>query len=387
MAYDRDLNFIYRNPTRLIYGENSINEVGLEADALKCSRAFLVTDKGIVNAGLTERVEKALGRKLAGTFDGCIQDSDLRIINDAAEIARGKGADILVSVGGGSVIDTTKGIAIVLKEGGKIEDYKGQQCLTRPQTPHIVIPTTAGTGSEVTYFAVIKDQVNHQKHPYCDDNIIPNVGILDPTMTAGLPPMLTATTGMDAFSHALEAIHATPCSPVADGMALHAIRLIMEYLPLCVENGKDLFARGQQLMASTIAGIAFTNAQVGLVHAIAHTLGGLFQVPHGLANSLMLPHVVRYNMDTCADKYVMIAQAMNIYAKGMSDEEASEAVAEAITALTTRMGVPQRLRDVGVPEDGLVQLAEGTLSDGAIVYNPKPVFEAEEVLGIIKQAW
>lgn len=140
-------------------------------------------------------------------------------------------------------------------------------------------------------------------------------------------------------------------------------------------------------MASTIAGIAFTNAQVGLVHAIAHTLGGLFQVPHGLANSLMLPHVVRYNMDTCADKYVMIAQAMNIYAKGMSDEEASEAVAEAITALTKRMGVPQRLRDVGVPEDGLVQLAEGTLSDGAIVYNPKPVFEAEEVLGIIKQAW
>ncbi len=144
-----------------------------------------MTDKGIVNAGLTERVEKALGRKLAGTFDGCIQDSDLRIINDAAEIARGKGADILVSVGGGSVIDTTKGIAIVLKEGGKIEDYKGQQCLTRPQTPHIVIPTTAGTGSEVTYFAVIKDQVNPETPTAMIISF--QCGILVPTMTAGLP--------------------------------------------------------------------------------------------------------------------------------------------------------------------------------------------------------
>jgi alcohol dehydrogenase len=387
MAYDRDLNFIYRNPTRLVYGENSINEVGQEIDGLRCSKAFLVTDKGVVNAGLAERVEKVLGKKLVGTFDGCIQDSDLRIINEVAEIARSKGADILVSVGGGSVIDTTKGIALVLKEGGKIEDYKGQQCLSRPQTPHIVIPTTAGTGSEVTYFAVIKDQVNHQKHPYCDDNIIPNVGILDPTMTVGLPPMLTATTGMDAFSHALESMHATQCEPVVDAMAIGAIRLIVEYLPKCVENGSDVFARGQQLLASTMAGIAFNNGQVGMVHALAHTVGGMFKVPHGLANSLFLPYVVRFNMDVCGDKYTMIAQAMGLDMKDINDENSGEAVATAITALTKKMGVPQKLRDVGVPEDGLAQLAENTLSDGSIVYNPKPVFDAEEVLSVIMQAW
>ncbi|PKN53137.1 MAG: NAD-dependent alcohol dehydrogenase [Deltaproteobacteria bacterium HGW-Deltaproteobacteria-13] len=387
MAYDRDLNFIYRNPTRLVYGENSINEVEQEIVSLKCSKAFLVTDKGVVNAGLAERVEKVLGKKLVGTFDGCIQDSDLRIINEVSGIAKSKGADVLVSVGGGSVIDTTKGIAIVLKEGGKIEDYKGQQCLSRPQTPHIVIPTTAGTGSEVTYFAVIKDQVNHQKHPYCDDNIIPNVGILDPTMTEGLPPMLTATTGMDAFSHALESMHATQCQPVADAMAISAIQLITEYLPKCVENGKDLFARGQQLLASTMAGIAFNNGQVAMVHALAHTVGGMFKVPHGLANSIFLPHVVRFNADVCGDRYTLIAKAMGLDMKDINDENSGEAVAAAITALTRKMGVPQKLSEVGVPEDSLAQVAENSLSDGAIVYNPKPVFDAEEVLGVIKQAW
>lgn len=387
MAYDRDLNFIYRNPTRLIYGENSINEVEQEIVSLKCSKAFLVTDKGVVNAGLAERVEKVLGKKLVGTFDGCIQDSDLRIINEVSGIAKSKGADVLVSVGGGSVIDTTKGIAIVLKEGGKIEDYKGQQCLSRPQTPHIVIPTTAGTGSEVTYFAVIKDQVNHQKHPYCDDNIIPNVGILDPTMTVGLPPMLTATTGMDAFSHALESMHATQCQPVADAMAISAIQLITEYLPKCVENGKDLFARGQQLLASTMAGIAFNNGQVAMVHALAHTVGGMFKVPHGLANSIFLPHVVRFNADVCGDRYTLIARAMGLDMKDINDENSGEAVAAAITALTRKMGVPQKLSEVGVPEESLAQVAENSLSDGAIVYNPKPVFDAQEALGVIRQAW
>jgi aldehyde dehydrogenase (NAD+) len=387
MAYDSDLNFIYRNPTKLVFGENSITEVGSEVDNLKCSKAFLVTDRGVVDAGLAGRVEKALGAKLVGVFDGCIQDSSLDIVNYAAQIARSKGADILVSVGGGSVIDTTKGIAIVLKEGGKIQDYTGYQGLTRPQTPHIVIPTTAGTGSEVTYFAVIKDQDNHRKLEFGEDNIIPNVGILDPSMTVGLPPMLSATTGMDAFCHALESIHSTPCSPVADAMALHAIRLIVEYLPACVENGKDILARGQMLLAATMAGIAFNNAQVGLVHAMAHTVGGMFGVPHGLANSILLPHVVRFNKEVCADRYAMIARTMDLEVKGVSDEDATDELADAITRFTRKMGVPQRLRDSGVPESGLVEASEVCQGQGPMVYNPKIISDSKEILGVFKQAW
>jgi aldehyde dehydrogenase (NAD+) len=384
MAYDSDLSFIYRNPTKIVFGQNSISEVGQEVDALKCSKAFLMTDKGVVDAGLAERVVKALGKKLVGTYDKCIQDSSLHIVNEAAEIARGKGADVLVSVGGGSVIDTTKGVAIVLKEGGKIQDYAGYQGLSRPQTPHIVIPTTAGTGSEVTYFAVIKDQDNKRKLEFGEDNIIPNVGILDPTMTVGLPPQLTATTGMDAFCHALESVHANQCQPMADAMALRAIQLIMEYLPQCVENGKDLLARGQTLIASTMAGIAFCNAQIGLVHAMAHTIGGMFKVPHGLANSILMPHCVRYNMDACGDRYALIARAMGM---NVSDDEAGEAVANAITRLTKKMGVPQKLREVGVPESGLDEASDVTLTMGGMVYNPKFISDAAEVLGVFKNAW
>lgn len=387
MAYDRDLAFIYRNPTRLVYGENTVSEVNQEVEGLGCCRAFVVTDPGIVAAGLTERVVKALGKYHVGTFDQCIQDSDLKVINEAAAIAKSKDADVLISVGGGSVIDTTKGMAIVLKEGGKIEDHQGMQMLTRPQTPHIVIPTTAGTGSEVTYFAVIKDQVNHRKLEFSEDRIIPNVGILDPTMTAGLPPMLTATTGMDAFCHALESIHTTQCTPVTDALAMHAIEMVVEHLPTCVTNGKDLHARGQQLLASTLAGIAFNNAQVALVHAMAHTVGGLFSVPHGTANSILMPHVVRFNMDVCAERYRLVARAMGLNTAGKSDEDVALAVADAISAFTKKLGIPQTLREVGVPEDRLAEASETTLTQGPMVFNPKFVSDPEEILGVYKNAW
>jgi alcohol dehydrogenase class IV len=182
-------------------------------------------------------------------------------------------------------------------------------------------------------------------------------------------------------------MHASQCQPMADAMAIRAIQLITEFLPKCVANGKDLFARGQQLLASAMAGIAFNNGQVAMVHALAHTVGGLFKVPHGLANSLFLPHVVRFNSDVCGDRYALIAQAMGLDMREINNENAGEAVATAISALTKKMGVPQKLREVGVPESGLAQIAEKTLGDGAIVYNPKPVSEAEEVLGVLKNAW
>ena len=170
-------------------------------------------------------------------------------------------------------------------------------------------------------------------------------------------------------------------------MALHAIRLLVEYLPRCVENGSDLVARGQVMIAATMAGVAFSNAQIGLVHAMAHSVGALFKVPHGLANSILLPHVMLYNMDECPDRYALVAQAMGLNTQGMSDLEASEAAINAIWELTKKMNVPQRLREAGVPEDGLLEAANLSLSDGCIVYNPKPVFDAEEVLEVYKKAW
>jgi alcohol dehydrogenase class IV len=387
MSYDRDLSFIYNNPTRIIFGEKAVADVGVEVESLGGSRALVVTDKGVVEAGLAEVVVKALGRRCAGVFDRCVQDSGVHIVNEAAALARELKADVLVSVGGGSTIDTAKGAAILLKEGGQLQDYAGFQVLSRPQTPHVVIPTTAGTGSEVTYVAVIKDWENNTKILFGDHHIIPNTAILDPQMTKGLPPQLTATTGMDALTHAIEAIHATESGPLSDAMALHAIRLITAYLPRCVEQGDDLVARGQQQLAATMAGIAFSNAQVGLVHAMAHSVGALFKVPHGLANSILLPHVMLFNLDSCAARYALIARAMGLNVNGKSDMEAALAAVEAIRELTRQMGVPQRLRDAGVPEDGLAEASNLVLSDGSVIYNPKLVTGAEEVLAVYRAAW
>ena len=387
MAYDRDLAFVYRNPTKIVFGEKTVNDAGMEVSELGCSRALIVTDPGVVEAGLVVRVEKALGAKYVGVYDKCIQDSGVHIINEAAGVARESGADCLVSVGGGSTIDTAKGMAVLLKEGGKLEDYAGFQLLSRPQTPHVVIPTTSGTGSEATMTAVVKDWDRHQKLLFSDTNMIPNVGILDPTIVEGLPPALTAATGMDALTHAVEAIHTIQASPIADAMALQAIRLITENLPVCVENGSDLLARGQQQCAATMAGVAFDNAQVGLPHALAHSLGGLFKVPHGLANSMVLAPSMRFNLDECPDRYALVARAMGVDTKGMSDMEAGAAAIDAVVALIGKLGIPTKLSEVGVPEDGLVQVAELALSDGAIVYNPKMITEADEILGVLKEAY
>mgnify|MGYP005858826751 CR=1 FL=1 len=265
MAYDEELSFIFKSPTRLVFGINSLRDLGPEVDMLACSRAFVVSDKGVREAGLTEKVEQALGKRWVGTYDECPQDSGLHIVNQAADLAREKEADVLVSVGGGSVIDTAKGMAILLKEGGKLEDHFGLQLFTRPQTPHVAIPTTAGTGSEVTWAYVVMDWEKKQKILLGDDHIIPNTAILDPVLTQGLPPKITAFTGMDALTHAIEAIHALQAEPVTDILAFGAIRLIMQYLPICVENGDNLVARGQQQIAATLLDLANINIKFGKI--------------------------------------------------------------------------------------------------------------------------
>jgi alcohol dehydrogenase len=388
MPYDTNLNFIFWCPTKVVFGENTALDVAIEVENLKCKKALIVTDRDLVkNTDIPEKIKKALGNLCVGIFSDVEADSGVHIVNQGAKVGKELGVDCLVSVGGGSAIDTAKGMAIILKEGGKLQDYAGFQILTRPQTPHIVIPTTAGTGSEVTYIAVIKDHEAGRKLLFGDYNILPNVAILDPKMTEGLPPKLTAATGMDAMCHAIEAMHSLQREPVADGMALHAIRLIKEFLLRAVQNGKDMTARGQMLIAATLAGSAFSNAQVGLVHALAHSVGARFKVHHGLANSILLPACLRYNADACGDVYLNILSALGVNVKGIPVDQAGEAVADEIGKFTKELGLPQRLRDAGVPEEGLKECSELALSDGAIVYNPKFISDSEEVLKVYQQAW
>ncbi len=388
MPYDSSLNFVFWSPTKIVFGENTALDVAIEVGTLKCKRALIVTDKDLVTkTDIPEKIKRALGNLCSGIFSDVEPDSGIHIVNQGARLGRKLGADCIVSVGGGSAIDTAKGMAILLKEGGKLEDYMGFQILTRPQTPHIVIPTTAGTGSEVTYIAVIKDHQGGRKLLFGDYNILPNVAILDPRMTEGLPPKLTSATGMDAMCHAIEALHSLQKEPIADGLALHAIRLIKEFLPRAVENGKDMMARGQMLIAANMAGSAFSNAQVGMVHALAHSVGAIFGVHHGLANSILLPACLRYNADACGDVYLNVLSAMGMRSEGMQPDQAGDVIADKIMEFTKRLGLPHRLRDVGVPEAGLKDCSELALSDGAIVYNPKCITDSAEVLRVYKQAW
>jgi alcohol dehydrogenase class IV len=388
MPYDASLNFVFWSPTKVVFGENTALDVAIEVENLKCKKALIVTDRDLVrNTDIPERIKKALGNLSVGIFSDVEADSGIHIVNHGAKLGKELGADCLVSVGGGSAIDTAKGMAILLKEGGKLQDYMGFQILTRPQTPHIVIPTTAGTGSEVTYVAVIKDHQEGRKLLFGDYNILPNVAILDPRMTEGLPSILTAATGMDAMCHAIEALHSLQREPIADGIALHAIRLIKEFLPRAVKDGKDMVARGQMLIAANMAGVAFSNAQVGMVHALAHSVGARFKVHHGLANSILLPACLKYNADECGGIYLDVLSAMGVDIGGISPDEAGNVLADKITEFTRKLCLPQRLRDVGVLEEGLKECSEIALSDGAIVYNPKFISDSAEVLKVYREAW
>lgn len=387
MSYDEGLNFIFRAPTKIIFGADSVNECGLELESIGCSRALLVTDRDLAKSEIIERVKKSIGKRLGGIFAEVEPDSGVHIVNRGAEFARSFNADAIVSAGGGSSIDTAKGIQICLKLGGKLEEHAGFNIMGGRGIPHIVIPTTAGTGSEVTYAAVIKDHEQNRKLIFGDNFLIPDIAILDPVLISGMPPELTAATGMDALCHAVEAIHSLQREPIADALALHAVRLINEYLPRSVENGKDIVARGQMLIAANLAGSAFSNAQVGLIHALAHAVGAKFKVPHGVANSILMPHCMKYNLDAVADRYALIGEAMGINEHGLSAEEKALKTIKEISYLSKKIGLPTRLRDVGVPEERLEECVPDAMSDGSIVYNPKFISDQNDLLKVLKEAW
>lgn len=385
MAYDSDLAFNYYGPTKIVYGIDASKDVEIEMGPFGGTKAVVVTDKGIINAGLTDHIIKALGSKCVGVFSDIPQDTGVEVVDAGAAYAKKNGADILISVGGGSVIDTAKGMCMILTEGGSLRDFNGVQLLSRPQIPHVVIPTTAGTGSEVTNAAVIMDKEMGQKRLLVENFNIPRLGILDPKMTAKLPKLLTAGTGMDAMTHAVEALHAMPHEPITDGLAMHAIRLLFRYLPVCVDKGEDLVARGQVQLAATMAGWAFGIAGVGNVHALAHSIGAVAHVPHGIANGILLPDCMEFNIDSCPDAYAMVAEACGVREKGMDDMEAARAAIDALRGFTKRIGHPQRLSEMKVKEDDIVKASELSLGDGAIVNNPRLVLESSEMLEIYKK--
>jgi acyl-CoA reductase-like NAD-dependent aldehyde dehydrogenase/alcohol dehydrogenase class IV len=385
--YPKSSSFQFVGPTKVNSGPGAVVSVSTEVQLLGCKRALLLTDKGVTEAGLAEQAKQALGEYCAAVFDNIPQDSGLETVDAAVMAGREAGCDLVVSVGGGSVIDTGKAVAVTLKLGGKATDHIAIMRLAEPVTPHIVIPTTAGTGSEVTNAAVIKNKNVDRKVYIMDYNIYPQVGILDPKLTVGLPPGLTASTAMDALTHAVEAVTSIRANPVCDAHGLHAIRLIRENLPKVMADGADLAARGNLQAAATLAGWAFTIAQVGLAHGMAHTVGALFGVPHGAACGIVLPKVMRFNAEYATEQLGRIAQALGVNVHDLDPLEAALAAADEVEALMKAAGHPMGLAEVGVPEDQLYEAAVHAVADPACLFNARPVTDPGLVMSVYDEAY
>jgi aldehyde dehydrogenase (NAD+) len=385
--YKKVDGFGYNCPTNVIAGHGALASISKAVVDLGCHRALIITDPGVNKAGLAQLVKDALGDFCVGIYDNIRSEPDLETVDAATAVAREQNADCIVSVGGGSVIDTAKGVCVILKTGGKANDHLNFLILTEPQTPHIAIPTTAGTGSEVTNIAVLTSESAARKLYIVDTRIMPNAAILDPRFTMFMPKDLTVSTAMDAMTHAVEAMTSTMANKICDGMALQAIRLINENLPLVVANGKNEKARLNMQLAATMAGWAFTIAQVGLAHAMAHTIGVMCHTPHGVACGVLLPKVMRYSVDQAADQLVQVAQALGVDTAGMTEHDAALSAADAVEGLMRKIGHPMRLRDVGVQEENLAMCAFHAIADTAALFNGHPISDPNEVLQIYQQAY
>ena len=381
--------FQFSLPTMLIGGEGVAREAGPELAKRGVSRLLVVTDKVVRQAGLVDPVVAGLadsGVELAAVFDEVKPNSEVGLVDRGAALARGAGVDGILAIGGGSVIDTAKGVNVVLGNGGSILDYQGYGAIGRPLLPLLAIPTTAGTGSEVTHIAVIKDDAGRTKLSYVSPHLAPAAAILDPLMTVTMPPAVTASTGMDALTHAIEGYVSTAHNPVSDGLALAAMQEIHRWLPRAVHHGDDLEARQHMLVAASLAGAAFNSALVGCVHAMAHAAGGLFGIAHGLANSILLPHGMAYNLVACPDRFRDIAAALGCRVDGLSAVEAGKLAVQQVAALARECGLPARLQEAGIPEEGLAEIAENAVVDGAMFTNPRPA-ETEEILEVLRKSY
>jgi alcohol dehydrogenase len=388
MSYKDRLAFNFHVPTKIVFGAGVLKDILKEMDGLRMGRALVVTDSGLKGSPMVQSLMTILGKRAAALYGEAIPDSSIEVVKKGFDAYQASGADGIISLGGGSSMDTAKGIAILAKKGGKdLREFFGLNKVAEPLAPHIAVPTTSGTASEVTMFATIKDHQSKVKNLISDPNLIPPVAILDPELTAGLPPFLTAATGMDALSHAIESLHARFYEPISDGLAYQAARLIVQYLPRCLEKGDDLEARGMQALASSMAGMAFQNALVGCAHGIAHALGGMFGVHHGLANAILLSHGMRFNLPLSAPRYRHVAEAFGIPAQGKTDMEIAELTIQAVEQFVAKTGLPRRLSEVKIPKESFPALAKLAVNDPGMKSNMRRVTDPQELLPVLEAAW
>lgn len=350
-------------------------------------KALIVTDQGLAQAGVAARIAQKLALQDIDSvvFDGAKPNPSIANVEAGLALLQRERCDCVVSLGGGSPHDCAKGIALCATNGGHISDYEGVDRSRKPQLPLIAINTTAGTASEMTRFCIITDEARHVKMAIVDRNVTPILSVNDPALMVAMPKGLTAATGMDALTHAIEAYVSTAATPITDACALKAISLISENLRQAVNDGTDLQARERMAYAQFLAGMAFNNASLGYVHAMAHQLGGFYDLPHGVCNAVLLPHVQRFNAQVSAVRLREVAKALGVKVCGLDAEQGAAAAVSAIEHLAAAVGIPAGLAELGVQLEDFPVLAQNALKDACGLTNPR-VASQEEIEGLFRAA-
>lgn len=371
--------FTFELPTRILYGRGKHKEIPEVLNILKVHNIEIITDPGITSLPWFQDLLSLLRKEQfqIGVFDRVESNPKDYNVEDAAHATQMQKAECILAIGGGSPIDCAKVASILAVQGGSPRDYEDRSRIGPNPLPILAVPTTAGTGSEVTFGAVITDSVEKYKFTVKSPRIAPSFALLDPELTLSMPPSLTAATGMDALTHAIEAYTSRAAEPIADACALHATRLISSYLPRAVEQGNDLEARSALLLGSLLAGIAFSHSDVGAVHCIAEALGGMYDIPHGICNAVCLPVVMDYCKDGCSEKYNELGIAMGISQQASSPE----AAVAFVKGLAGKVGLPE-FRTFSVPPEEFPVVAKKSAANGSNKDNI-PVLTPEDYVKIL----
>ena len=383
----REQVFGFFIPSVTLIGIGAHKEIPARIKALGGKKPLLVTDKGITKAGLTEQIVQLLkdAKMDVVVYDDTIPNPTDENVHAGVEVYKKNKCDSLITLGGGSSHDCGKGVGLVVANGGKIHDYEGVDKSTKPMPPYVAVNTTAGTASEMTRFCIITDTSRKVKMAIVDWRVTPGIALDDPLLMVGMPPALTAATGMDALTHAVEAYVSTIATPMTDACAEKAIRLIFQYLRRAVANGQDIEAREGMCFAQYLAGMAFNNASLGHVHAMAHQLGGFYDLPHGECNAILLPHVEKFNLIAKVDEFAEMAKWMDQNIEGLSARDAAEKALDAIRQLSADVGIPSGLVELGkkygknVQKKDIKVMADNAQKDACGLTNPRCPTDADVI--------
>jgi alcohol dehydrogenase class IV len=379
---------LFRTTPRIVMGPGAISQLAQEVQGLKAEKVLFVTDTGVVRAGLIKAAQEALEKSEVkyAVFDSVEPDPRYEIVADCVDMIRRENAGLLIGFGGGSPIDIAKASAIMYTNDGPINEYFGIDLIPRPGLPTIMVPTTAGTGSEVTPITILSDENEKLKKGIVSPYLFPSAALLDPELTLGLPPKITASTGMDALIHAIEAYTSVNATSITDILAFRAMELLYHNIRTAYANGNNLEARSLMLEGSLLAGMAFANAGVTAVHAFAYPIGAEFHIPHGVANTLMLPHVLRFNILGNLSKFAQATKAFGLPTEGLDYLMMAESAVGAIERLADDLRVPRHLAEFGIKENDIPGLAEGVMKVTRLLANNPREITLEDANEIYKAA-